>query len=143
MSGWITLSPDAFIHSHRQQPNAEELFFRSPFDVPEAIRIALDPERRSAVIHLRYIGGDEPTERIALTARVGAEVGKRSRRFFGIYLSGEIRTPQELAAAIGEAAAEIRSRADALAAENSDATVEAIESTRPRLFRDLQLAAAF
>jgi hypothetical protein len=141
MSGWITLSPDAFIHSHRQQPNDGELFFRSPFDVPEAIRIEFDPQRRTAAIHLRYIGGDEPTERIALTTRVSADVGKRSRRFFGIYLPGG--TPQELGAAVGEAAAEIRSRANALAAENSDATVEAIESTRPRLFSDLQFAAAY
>ena len=143
MSEWIKISPDSLIQSHRQHP-AEMQFFRSPFDVPTALRATLEPSTRLFKIDFRYIGNEEGTERINVTQRVKFEVGKHSSRLFAIIVDvTDLRGPEELGPVMREAVDRLERRGAKAAKENYDATVEAIEQKHPQILKNLVAASAW
>lgn len=101
----------------------------SPYDIPVALRFAIDAERKRVTIDLRYINSDELTTKVELDNRVSCDVGKSSSRIYSIqFESKEPLTEEAINSGLQGILAELTKTIDALGKRNSELVKGAIKS---------------
>lgn len=86
---WIEFSADINRPTQVQVHGAAAAEALSPYDVPQAFRIAQGSEdAKTFVIEFKYMASDEPTSELILKEDVSAFVGKSSGRVYRFVVSG-------------------------------------------------------
>ena len=133
MSEWIHIPAENLIESHRAHPGTT-LFFRSPFDIPVAVR----PVASGSVVtlELRYLDNEERVEKITANERVSFEIGRHSKRLFKITVDTS-KSDEELLPLLEDALNQLRAVTKAPSTENYDATSQAIAQQKAQIVQQL------
>lgn len=67
----------------------------SPYAIPEAFRVRIDPNTRDVILEFKYISPDTSFDQISLIDGVTLAVGKESKRVFKFILDAEYHKNSE------------------------------------------------
>jgi hypothetical protein len=140
MSGWIEVPLEQLSRpSSHVEPRGLQSF-RSPFDVPAAVRSRYDEKNRKFIIEFAYISSEQ-TEPRAVEPTVVVSLGRNSSRIFRVELGvSKEATMQSIQAMLSEVFRTLLIRVRNAPSDSYEAARDAVDLERGELFRELKIA---
>jgi len=149
MMEWIELKPRKLNQRRIQNFNGVEVeVFLSPYDVPDAMRGEIDPETNNFIVRFRYMGCDEPQEKLERKRsqdHVWLHLGRNTGRLYAVEadlkalntnaIQLAMQIPDALEGAIDWLSANTTSRSARQG--NYSVAKRAMASQKDRLYREL------
>jgi hypothetical protein len=137
MTSWIDVPLEQLSRPTQEFRERGLQSFRSPFDVPAAIRSRYDASARRLAIEFAYLGSEE-TEASDLDHSVKVDLGRNSHRVYRIEFGlDEHITNEIIQQIVADALSRLRKRYRDAPIESYDAAQAAVELERGLLFQDL------